>query len=144
MIALVPPVQAMLFQGGTPTWCPRRESWIDEDPGLTGPPLGWCANAQPTIVSTVVDHADEIVLTTTRAAALLASAELPSSSGATCDQIAGLSNDIDPIELVALSTRFEPPSVSGSLRSATRHVAGHVDRRARAVWTALRNPDQSS
>lgn len=139
-LALVSPIQAMLFQGGAPVWCPRRESWVGDDPGLSGSPLGWCANAQPAIVITIVDHADEIVLTTARVASILAPREPLPSSAAICDQIASIQSDCDPMELVALSTRFEPPSLTGSLRSATRHVLGDVDRRARAVWSALRNP----
>lgn len=140
-IALVPPIQVMLFQGSTAIWYPRRESWIGDDPGLAGSPLGWCATAQPTIVSTVVEHRDELLLTTSSVATILAPLESMSNSGAVCDQIACLSQDADPMELVALSTRFEARSVTGSLRSTTRHVFGQVDRRARAIWTALRHPD---
>jgi hypothetical protein len=139
-IALVPPLKALLFQGGAPTWCPRRESWVGDDPGLTGSPLGWTANAQPTLYSTVVDHADELLLTTARVASILARSESLPNSAATCDQIATIHDNVDPVELIALSTRFEPASVTGNLRSASRHVLGHVDRRARAVWTAIRNP----
>ena len=139
-MALVPPSQALLFQGGTPTWCPRRESWVGDDPGLTGSPLGWTSNAQPTLVSTVVDHSDELLLTTSRVASILARSESLPRSTAMCDQIATIKDDVDPVELIALATRFEPPSVSGNIRSASRHMFGHVDRRARAVWAAIRNP----
>jgi hypothetical protein len=140
-IALIPPVQALLFQGGGPTWFPRRESWTGDDRGLSGTPLGWSADPAPTLVATVVEHADEIVLTSTHVAATLAhSGDLPTSAGAVCDRIATMADGTDPVELVALSTRFEPTSLTGSLRATTQHVLNLVDHRARAVWTALRAP----
>ena len=141
MLALVPPVQAILFQGAGPIWNPRRESWIGDDPGLPGSPLGWAPEVSPTLVSTVVEHADEILLTTTHVAAQLAEREdLPHSAAAISDQIATLTRGIDPLEIVALSTRFEPATVTGSIRAMTQQALGLVDRRARAVWSALRTP----
>jgi hypothetical protein len=140
-MALVPPVQALLFQGSAPTWFPRRESWTGDDRGLSGTPLGWSADPSPTLVSTVVEHADEIVLTSTHVAASLAqSDDLPASAGALCDRIATIAGGTDPVEVVALSTRFEPASLTGSIRATTHHVLTAVDHRARAVWTALRAP----
>jgi hypothetical protein len=140
-MALVPPMQALLFQGSAPTWFPRRESWTGDDRGLSGTPLGWSADPAPTLVSTIVEHADEIVLTSTHVAASLAhSDELPTSAGALCDRIATMADGADPVELVALSTRFEPGSLTGSIRATTQHVLSLVDHRARAVWTALRAP----
>ena len=143
VIALNPPVQLLLFQGGGPTWYPRRDSWTGSDSGLTGSPLGWTSHAQPSFVTTVVDHADEILLTTAHAAASLARGRSePKSSADACDLIAATANDadVDPIEIVALSTRFEPHSISANVRSVTRHVLGTFDRRARAVWSAIRTP----
>jgi hypothetical protein len=140
VIALNPPVQLLLFQGGRPTWYPRRESWVGSDNGLTGSPLGWVSHAQPSFVTTVIDHADEILLTTSPVASSIArTGNQPKSSADACDLIAATANDpdIDPIEIVALATRFEPPSLTANVRSATRHLFGSVDRRARAVWTAL-------
>jgi hypothetical protein len=140
-MALVPPVQALLFQGSAPTWYPRRESWTGDDRGLRGTPLGWSADPASTLVSTVVEHTDEIVLTSTHVAASLAhSHDLPPSAGAVCDRIATMADGTDPVELVALSTRFEPASLTGSIRATTQHVLTLVDHRARAVWTALRAP----
>lgn len=141
MLALVPPVQAILFQGAGPVWNPRRESWVGDDPGLPGSPLGWAPEVSPTLVSTVIEHADEILLTTTAVAARLAERdELPNSAAAISDEIATLTYGVDPLEIVALSTRFEPATVSGNLRAITQQALGLVDRRARAVWTALRTP----
>jgi hypothetical protein len=141
VIALNPPVQILLFQGGAATWYPRRDSWVGSDNGLTGGPLGWTAQAQPSFVTTIVDHGDEILLTTAQVAAALATTERePTNPGHACDVIAAMANDrdIDPIEVVALSTRFEPPSLTGNVRSVARQAISSVDRRARAVWTALR------
>lgn len=142
-VALNPPVQMLLFQGGNRTWFPSRESWIADDPGLPGTPLGWTATAAPTLVTTVIEHADEIILTTAQVAEHLArSGSEPNTPEAVCDLIAATADrhELDPLEVVALSTRFEPPSLAGNLRSATQHVLGNVDRRARAVWGALRSP----
>ena len=58
MLALVPPVQAILFQGAGPIWNPRRESWVGDDPGLPGSPLGRAPEVSPTLVSTAIEHAD--------------------------------------------------------------------------------------
>jgi hypothetical protein len=140
-MALVPPVQVLLFQGSAPTWFPRRESWTGDDRGLNGTPLGWSTDPGPTLVSTVIEHADEIVLTSTHVAVSLAhSDDLPTSAGSVCDRIATMADGGDPAELVALATRFEPASLTGSLRATTQHVLNLVDHRARAVWTALRTP----
>jgi hypothetical protein len=142
-IALNPPIQMLLFQGSNRTWYPDRASWTGDDPGLPGTPLGWTSAAVPTFVTTVVDHADEILLTTAHVAATLArSSPDPRNPALACDQIAAAatSPDIDPIEIVAVSTRFEAPSFSGNVRSVTRHVLGRFDRRARAVWNAIRTP----
>jgi hypothetical protein len=89
----------------------------------------------------VIEHADEILLTTTAVAARLAERdELPNSAAAISDEIATLTYGVDPLEIVAVSTRFEPATVSGNLRAITQQALGLVDRRARAVWTALRTP----
>jgi hypothetical protein len=139
--ALVPPVQLLLFQGRSPTWYPRRESWTGSDAGLNGSPLGWNSNVSPTFIATVVEHGDEILLTTGPVGATLARSESGFKSAAqVCDQISLIADPVDPIEIVALSTRFEPASLGGSIRSATNQVIGHVDRRARAVWSAIRTP----
>ena len=140
-IALIPPVQLLLFQGGSPTWYPRLESWTASDAGLSGSPLGWAPNAQSTFVTTIVEHGDEVLLTTGPVGAALARRNAPLKSAPdACDQIALISEGVDPMEIVALSTRFEPASLGGSIRTATNQVIGHVDRRARAVWSALRTP----
>ena len=142
-VALNPPVQMMLFQGANRTWFPSRESWIGDDPGLAGTPLGWTPNASPTLVTTIVEHADEILLTTALVASTLArlGPDLKTVSSV-CDQIAATADrrELDPLEVVALATRFEPPSLTGNLRSVTHHVLGTFDRRARAVWGAIRSP----
>ena len=140
-IALNPPIQMLLFQGSNRTWYPARESWTGDDPGLSGTPLGWTSTAAPTLVTTIVDHSDEVLLTTAHVAASLARATPdPRSSSFACDQIAAAATnpDIDPIAVVAVSTRFEAPSLAGNIRSVTRHALGTFDRRARAVWNAIR------
>ena len=139
-LALVPPVQALLFQGGAPTWCPRRESWVGDDPGLTGSPLGWTASAQPTLFSTVVDHADELLLTTSRVASILARSESMPSSAATLRSNCDHPRQRGPRRAHRSVDTLRAPSLTGNIRSTSRHVLGRVDRRARAVWTAIRNP----
>ncbi len=143
-IALIAPVQVILFQGSQSTWLPSRESWISDAAGLGGQPLGWTDTVQPAFFTSQINHDDDILVTTSTIGAALAKLEKsPKTSSEACAEIGrmGASNQIDPYELIALSTRFEPASLAGNVRAVTNQVLGRVDRRARAVWSAVRTSD---
>lgn len=143
-IALIAPIQVILFQGTHSTWLPSRESWTSDAPGLCGQPLGWTDAVQPTFFTSQINHDDDILVTTSAIGAALACLDqTPKTATSACAEIGriGLGNKIDPYELIALSTRFEPPSLAGNVRAVTNQVLGRVDRRARAVWSAVRTAD---
>lgn len=143
-ISMTAPIQVVVLQNGLTTWLPKLESWIGDDPGIPGKPLGWADRIHPTIATTVIAHGDEIVLTTDTVGEALARKRIScDSSELLCEQIAGLAraSSTDPIDITALATRFVPESLTGNILSASRHVLGDVDRRARTVWAALRSSE---
>ena len=141
-IGFIPPAQALLWQDGRLTWCPTRESWTSQQPGLTGSPLGWTTQPQPTVVATSVNQRDELVLTTDVLAKQLAqtpAAELRSSE-ALCTLIARFGADevIDTTPLMAVSTRFIAPTMTGNLLGTTRQALVQIEQRVKSAWGALR------
>ena len=143
-ISLIAPVQVILFQGTQSTWLPTRESWTSDAPGLEGQPLGWTETVHPSFFAAQINHDDDILVTTSTIGAALARLDTPPKTARdACAEIGrmGSQSEIDPYELIALSTRFEPPSLAGNVRAVTNQVLGRVDRRARGVWSALRTSD---
>lgn len=142
-IGLVPPAQVLLWQDGRLTWCPTRESWTGQQPGLAGAPLGWAREPHVTVVATSVNQRDELVLTTDTLAKQLA--QMPPSelrsSAALCDQISrfGLINDNDATPIMAVSTRFIAPSLAGSVFGSTRQTLVGIESRVKSAWTTLRS-----
>jgi hypothetical protein len=141
-IGMIPPAQALLWQDGRLTWCPTRESWTGQQPGLTGSPLGWTTEPKPTVVATSVNQRDELVLTTDALAKQLAQTPPGAlrSSEALCNLVGSLAGDetIDTTPLMAVSTRFIAPTMTGTLLGSTRHALMQIEHRARSAWTALR------
>jgi hypothetical protein len=135
-IAMVPPVQVLLFQDAGPRWLPSRESWVEGADGLDGQPLGWSESIRPTVVSAAARDNDELVITTASVGAALAvGTRSLSSATAICQQIDALcgTNALDAFEVVAVSTRFAPQGVVRTMRNVTGNLFGSVDRRARSL-----------
>ena len=143
-IGLVPPAQLLLWQDGRPTWCPARESWTGQQPGLTGAPLGWSAEPHATVVATAVNGRDEVVLTTDVVARLLAKGPEADfrSTEALCARIGvlGTTDDTDSMPLIAVSTRLMAPTLTDSLLGVTRQTLTQLEGRVKSAWTALRAP----
>jgi hypothetical protein len=140
-IGMVPPAQVLLWQDGRLTWCPTRESWAGQLPGLTGSPLGWTNQPQSTVVATSVNQRDELVLTTDALAKQLAqtpASELKSSE-ALCNIVGTLGAEAtDTTPLMAVATRFIAPTMTGTLFGTTRHALVQIEQRVKSAWSALR------
>jgi hypothetical protein len=140
-IALMPPAELVLLQGPTVRWIPELESWLGKQNGLDGAPLGWSAVPKPTILKTQTDPSDEIAAVSQALAEGLALRRSMVTNSETltqalCDLGEASATGCD--DMVAIVTRIEPNSISRSVRSLPGTLLGGTDRRARAVWAALR------
>jgi hypothetical protein len=143
-MALIPPAQIVIMQGGTLTWTPVLESWKGKRSGLDGSPLGCTASPKPVFLRTQIGPGDQFAaVSRTIAEGLGRSGNLPGSADDLCRAISELGerSATGASDMVAVVTRFEPDTTARSLRSSTSELITRTDRRARAVWSALRNTE---
>ncbi|HRA46567.1 MAG TPA: hypothetical protein PK819_00695 [Thermomicrobiales bacterium] len=140
-IAIIPPAAVALFQRGSVRWVPELSSWSGGAVGLDGSPLGWTGAPRPTFLKTQVDMHDQIAVVSNAVAEGLSSQRIAcTTTDDLCQAIGELADRSadGATDLVAIVTRFETGTVTRNVLAGAGSILGSTDRRARAVWSAIR------
>lgn len=143
-IGIVPPAQVVLFTGSEQTWLPSQASWTGGNGSIDVRPLGWTDTVKPAFFSVPCGPNDSVLMTTGAVGETLSGREI---TALTADDLSahvaklGNEGDIDPYEMIILSTGLGAGSVGRSIKTGAGNVRKLVSRGARTLANRQRTDD---